>query len=452
MQTFNQKFINNWEILTTAKVGFEFELYSNYAYLKTLELLNVHFSDVNKVVWGFNSYHSNFTPTDKAFKIEPDYSGGPDMLELVTGPMSYVESRIVLIKMLEFIKKYGYTDNHSSIHINISFNDNEHQIQNINPLKLILDLNEEVIYDRFPNRRNNIYCQSVQWIIPFQDYPDPETGINQLLSGLILPEDTKYYGVNLSKKNKGWLEWRYIGGKDYEFKSDSIIELLDYFILQTYKSFEPLNDESHIKLFSYLDDNISWYMNYQSYDSFLSNIDGIRLEYDGSNDINKLRQYWHKIKDTLFNIIKKSKSGSLKDGLFNYNSQINKFEIIECNINDLWTVNDVIFINCLITNMTCYNCEILDSEVQTSHIYDSKIKGSKINTSKIANCEVSDLSELNDCLFDGNTLEDTKMDGGVFRSGKIGNNCEITMKTKMSNKESFWNVYDPGNKKISLKK
>lgn len=452
MQTFNQKFINNWEVLTTSKIGFEFEFYSNFAYLKTLELLNIHFADVNKIIWGFNSYHSSFIPTDKEFKIEPDYSGGPDMLELVTGPMTYVESRIVLIKMLEFIKKYGFTDNHSSIHINISFNDNEHQIQNINPLKLILDLNEEVIYDRFPTRRNNIYCQSIQWIIPFQDYPDPETGINQIISGLILPEDTKYYGVNLSKKNKGWLEWRYIGGKDYEFQSNSIIELLDYFIMQTYQSFNTLNEENNIKLFSYLDDNISWYMNYQSYDQFLSNMTGITVEYNGSSELETMRLYWHKIKDVLFDIIKKSKTGSLKDGIFNYNSNINKFEIFECNINDLCSVNNIIFINCKITNMTCYDCEILDCEIQTSHIYDSTIKGSIINTSKVANCKVEEYSDLIECVFDGNTLEDTKMDGGVFRSGKIGNNCEISIKTKMSTKDSFWSEYNPTNKKISLKK
>ena len=264
---------------------------------------------------------------------------------------------------------------------------------------------------------------------------------------MILPEDTKYYGVNLSKKIKGWLEWRYIGGKDYEFKFDAISILLDYFVLQTYKAFEPLNEENHIKLFSYLDDNISWYMNYQSYDSFLSNIDGLTIEYNGKGDLDTLRQYWFKIKNDLFNIIKKSKFGSLSKCIFNYNSNVNQFEIVDCNINDMYTIDNVSFINCKITNMSCHNCDIIDSEVQTSHIYDSDIKGSIITNSKVSNCNVSEYSDLVDSVFDGKTLEDSKMDAGVFRSGKIGDNCEISIKTKMSDKDSFWNDYDPSNNK-----
>ncbi len=452
MQGFNQKFIDNWSVLSKSKVGLEFEFYGNSSYFKLLEKLNVFFSDTEKMIWGFNRYHSDFVPTDKEFKIEPDYSGGPDMIELVTGPMTYVEARVILIRMLQFIKLNGWTDNHCSIHVNISFDDNDLKIENLSPLKLIMTLNEEVIYNVFPSRRNNIYCQSVQWMIPFQDYPDPEVGINQIMSGLILPDDTKYYGVNLQKRHKGWLEWRYIGGKDYEFKQDSILELMDYFIMTTYNSFKPLVEEDTVKLFSFLDDNIAWYNQYNTYEDFLVNIDSFRIEYDGDGDIDTIRAWWSKIKDKLFDIIKRSKAGSINGGVFNWNSRDGRFEIVECDINDMFTVSDVSFIDCNVTNVTAFDCTFADCEVLTSHVWDSKIMGTKMDKCKVTNSEVTEFSELIDCMFDGKEIIESKMDGGVFRSGKIGEDCEITPRVKMSNKETFWSIYDPHNKKILVKK
>ncbi len=446
---FNNIFINNWDIFNQVNLGLEIEFFSDYSYIKLLELLNVYFQDVGKSVWGFNSYHSDFTPTDKEFKIEPDYSGGPDMIELITGPMPYTEARIVLIKMMNFIKLYGYTDNSSSIHINISFNDNDHQMVNLNPLKLILALDESVIYNIFPNRRNNIYCQSVKWVIPFMDYPDSESGANQILGGLILPDDTKYYGVNLQKKYMGWLEWRYVGGKDYHLKTDEIIFLMDYFIQISHKSFEALNEEDSIKLLSYLDDNIAWYQQYNTYDDFLANIDGIKIEFDGKTDLNILRLNWAKIKDRLFSIIKMAKSGSISDGLFNFNSTSDKFELVDCKISNMYTIKNVDFINCQISNITSYDCLYADCVVENSHIWNSPIFGTQLKDCKLTNVTVNEYSELDNCVFDGKEISNSTMKNGVFRSGKIGENTEIDKSVKMTNKESFWSVYDPHNKKVS---
>ena len=101
---FNNNYIQDFNTFNNVLIGIEIEFFSKYSYVKLLEKLNVYFQDVDKLIWGFNTYHSDFTPTDKEFKIEPDYSGGPDMIELVTGPMSYTEARIVIIKMMDFIK------------------------------------------------------------------------------------------------------------------------------------------------------------------------------------------------------------------------------------------------------------------------------------------------------------------------------------------------------------
>jgi len=149
MRKYSDKFLGQSKKLKKAKIGFEFEFYlKDLSYYKTLEFLNKDLSPVK--VWGFRQYHSNFTPDANNFKIEPDLSGGSNMVELVTGPLDFYDAKYYLIKILKFIQNYGYTNEKSSIHFNLSFNDEEMNLNDINILKLILNTDEEEIYRAYP--------------------------------------------------------------------------------------------------------------------------------------------------------------------------------------------------------------------------------------------------------------------------------------------------------------
>jgi hypothetical protein len=441
MNTFNSKFINSWKELSKSFVGLEFEFFSNYSYIKTLELLNLLFDPIE--VWGFNQYHSNFEVTDKKFKIEPDYSGGSEMIELITGPLHWTDARLICIKMLEFIKKNGFTDDHSSVHINISFDDME--VKSINPIKLILNFNEDYVYEKFPNRRNNIYARSIKWILPFEDYLDSEYALNSIIQSLKIPDDTKYYGINLQKKIKNYLEFRYIGGKDYENKSDEILSLMDYFILQTRLAItEELNQEDYIKLSTYLEENINWFKQYKTYDDFLSNIEGIKIEVDTDDSYENVKLNWDKLKNKLFEIIKSCEN--IKHATINYNSISNRLEINNAIISNIYYIKGIDFIECTINKATIYNCDIIDCKVNDAHIYNTNIYQSVIENSKLTNTKCTDWSELINCMFDQGILDCT-MKGGVFRSGQTTENSDINSDVKMSNKTSFWSI-NPNSKKL----
>ena len=121
MEKYSDKFLNQSGKLMNAIVGMEFEFYmKDLSFYKTLELLNQELSPVK--VWGFREYHSDFTPDDKNFKIEPDLSGGSNMIELVTGPLDYYDAKYYLIKIVKFIQTYGYSNEKCSVHFNLSFN------------------------------------------------------------------------------------------------------------------------------------------------------------------------------------------------------------------------------------------------------------------------------------------------------------------------------------------
>ena len=135
MKVYSNDYITNFDKLKNAIVGFEFEFYTDRSYYKLLELLNNELSPIK--THGFRKYHSNFKPDENNFKLEPDLSGGPELCELITGPIPYVNSKIILLKILKILDKYAKTDEKCSIHINISF---EHTrdgmiLNNLNTLK-----------------------------------------------------------------------------------------------------------------------------------------------------------------------------------------------------------------------------------------------------------------------------------------------------------------------------
>lgn len=446
MDNFSNKFINNWKELNHGKVGIECEFFSNHSLIKTVELLNLEFAPID--IHFQSVYHPDFTPTEKKWTITPDHSGGSDMVELITGPLNYVDARLILAKILNFIKNNGYTDDHCSIHINVSFDDL--QVKELNPVKLILNFNEDFVYSKFPNRRNNIYAKSIKYILPFEDFEDSETGLNNIIQCLQIPDDTKYYGINLQKRFKNYLEFRYIGGENYENKTDDVLELMDYFIIQLRLALQnELNDEDNLKLLSYLEDNINWFKQYKTYKEFLYNIDNIRVQIDKDQNIELITANWDKIKPKLFQLIKSTVN--IKNALINYNSTNNVLEVIGANLQNISYVKGIDFIECNIQECTLYNCNIVDCNIENGYIYNSNIYESKLQNCKLQNCNALEFTELINCMFDGGKL-DCIMKEGVFRSGSIGENADIEYTVKMNSKDSFWSL-DPINKKIDkLKK
>lgn len=439
MNTFNSRFVSNWKELQTAKIGFEFEWFSNYSLIKTIELINLEFNPIE--IYYNNQYHSGFEVTDQKWICEPDFSGGSEMIELITGPTNWLESRIILIKMLNFIKKYGYTNDYCSIHINISFTDVS--VNDLNPIKLILNFNEDFVYDKFPDRRSNIYARSIKWIVPFEDWEDSEIALNSIVQCVQIPDDTKYYGINIQKKWMGYLEYRYIGGADYENKVDDILALMDYFVMQTKNAItEELLPEDNIKLLSYLEDNINWFKQYKTYNDFLANIEGIRVEIDQNPDYQSICASWDKFKKKLFDIIKSCEN--IKNAVINYNTTTNRLEIVDAVISNIHYLKGVDFINCQIRECTLYYCDIIDSTIDSGHIYNSKVYESKLTGCKLANCDALEWTELTKCMFDGGLI-DCIMKDGVFRSGEIGPEAQIDSTVKMSNKSDFWSI-SPQNK------
>jgi len=98
--------------------------------------------NLEKKIKVFRKYHSKFSPTRDIYKLEPDFSGGLKMVELVTGPMDYYEAIPVLIRILKWIDENGYTNDKCALQFSISFERDKYpnltEFKNLNPLKFVL--------------------------------------------------------------------------------------------------------------------------------------------------------------------------------------------------------------------------------------------------------------------------------------------------------------------------
>lgn len=424
-------------ILLDANVGFEFEFYSNYSLKKTANLLS---KLLDKKITICDKAHSNFKSTVDNFKIEPDMSGGSKLIELITGSLPYQDARIILIKILNFIKDNGYTTDRCGLHINISFDEKKYGKQflsHLNILKFILEFDENFVYLKFPKREDIVYAKSIKFIIPKNRYNFLDLR-NIDVNDFIIPNE-KYYGVNFKKLINNYLEFRYLGGKDYEKKVEDILELLDFFILQLYKVAKnpQLTYENRQKLNQILKNNEHLIKAYISFDEFRKYYPNISFLVDLDSDYKRIKTYWGVIRDKLFNLLNEC---YLIDGIINYDSDINKLQIKNANLKNNFKIEGVDLIDCDIKGILI-NCDVFRCNCKSAEIYKSNIFNyTYIKDSKLENCYINSTAILENCYVYGKlTIMNGKMIKGIFREGRISNlsqfeDTEIIEAEKINNK------------------
>jgi hypothetical protein len=418
MDKYSDKFLNQSSKLKNAVVGMEFEMYmKDLSFYKTLELLNQEMSPMK--VHGFREYHPDFKPDENNMIITPDLSGGSNMIEIITGPLSYYDAKYYLVKIVKFIQTHGYTNEKSSIHFNLSFNDDKMNLNDLNILKLILTTDEDEIYRMYPSRKNNVYAKSVKKMIPYKEYDFFNIPISVVKNNLRTPND-KYYGINFlninNDKESQRLELRYIGGKDYEKNIGNLIYFMDRFIISVYDSIDAdFTMEDVNKLEEYLEENISLFKNFSKYDNFIVDFPTIQLQIDQANSYDLINAYYQTIYIKLYNLI--DATSGLKDCIVNYVTSTQTMEIVDANIKSTSTLKGYDLINCE-TEGIFEDCFFIGSEIRNSQMTKCRLQQSSAQNSKVFNCKVES-SDLTNCYFMEGYLNGD-MFGGVYRSGKLG--------------------------------
>ena len=417
MDKFTNKYINHFDVLKKAILGFEFEFYTDRSYYKLLELLNRELAPIK--VHGKRKYHSDMEVDEYNFKIEPDLSGGPNMVELITGPMPYSNAKLTLLKCLSILQKYAKTDDKTSIHINISFDKDltDKTLDKLNKLKVILNVDEDLVYKYFPTRKNNFYSKSVKKLIPFKGYDYVNDAINILINNIQLP-DTKYYGINIKEAYNGRLEFRYIGDKDYQFKTREIMELMDYFITLTWNSIDvELDDDDILKLRLFLEENINNFKNFTRLENFIAEFPTIQLEVDKDDSFVTVKTYYSNIYTKIYDIVKNVYN--LNNCILNWDTTNKKLEIVDGDFQTIFDLSNISIIDSNANGGTYNDCTFINCEVKNAHLHNCTMVSCEVYNCKMENTNVDQTSMLKNCYFYGGLLNGDFV-SGVFRSGKIG--------------------------------
>ena len=410
-------------ILNYSILGFEFEFYSNYSDNETAKKLS---ELLNKKIPVYDKAHSDMAVTDEIFKLEKDFSGGQKMVELVSGPLPYKESIVLLKKVFDWINENGYTNSRSSIHINISFNKDivgKNFLNKLDVLKFILDFDENKIYELFPIRKDSVYAKSIKHIIPKNKfYIENPKSISS--KDFILPS-LKYYGINFSKLMKGYLEFRYIGGKDYQKRYDDIMNLINYYIITLYQSIinKEYTKENKKELKRIIKLHMHLLKSYKSYKDFLIEYPNIKLMYDLRDNPVIMTTVYNNIRNKIFDILNFT---NIESGFINYNSDTGKYEIKDAKIDKIFNLDNVDLINCeirgFVSNLNLFDCTLINTDIKDSKLYNCKIKNSKVQNSYINNlCEIID-----SYIFGKKGIMNGSMTGGIFREGKLTNDAKFT--------------------------
>lgn len=442
----NNDFLEKRRILSQSVLGFEFEFFSA---LTKSEISSDLGKFLGKKIHVSYAYHSKFRPTSDVFKLEPDFSGGEKMVELITGPIPYDESMIVLSRIMSWIRENGWTSEKCAFQFNISFNEwsikHKDKMSQIDKLKFILGFDEDYIYDRFGNRRQNIYARSIRDLSPLNKFTIVEK-IRNIDNKMFKLPSTKYYGVNFKKIVNEYIEIRYLGGRGYEKKMKDIQEIIDYTIIYTHNI---LNNsvqytESDIKqLESMLKRHRLMIQAFNNIDVFRVNYPNLTLLVDLKNDPEIIKAVFPVMRDKLYEIIFES---NITNGVLNYDSDISRFQLRSSKSSQCWSVRSMDIINCEITYGNLNNCRIIDTVIEDCILDECNIMSSnEIKGSKLIKCTILPGNDINNSFVDSRfNVMDGNLHGGILRSGRVGVNAKISDETEITSDRS-WDYTLPRN-------
>lgn len=425
------------EILNAAKIGFEFEFLSkedpvkiaqsltNVLGVRTIVPMNVDNIEKSKL-----KYHTPVKVSANLFKLEADFSGGIDMKELVTGPLPFKDAKIILLKTLKWIDENAWTTERAACQLNISFDKWKIslplEIEHMNGLQFCLRFNEEFVWKRFPNRKDSVYNKSIKHIVSNNIFNVKVAGTQSQF--IVAPN--KYYSINLTKAPAGYIEFRFIGGADYQKKKKEIIEIMEYSILTMWKSLQTtdLSENDISKLNKILQRNKKYLEAFKNPEMFKINFPHINLTFNLLNDIETYKTMWEHVNKNLFNFL--LKVGCEKMDI-NYDSDNAVLQVKDADMKFVEAEN-IEFIDCKGFGVF-RNCEFYKVNISKSHIYNSNVH----QESKLSNCKIENTNLYKDnvivdsYIMNGKEIINCEVQGGVLRSGTKGAHANISDSTSI---------------------
>jgi hypothetical protein len=258
--------------------------------------------------------------------------------------------------------------------------------------------------------------------------------------------DQKYFGINFTKREKGYLEFRYMGGADYEKKPQKVLDTIDHCVNGFFDVLNS-NDLSKVeksklkKLFKKHHDIVD---SFSSLDKFIDVHKNIQITVDLGNDKQVIKTYWERIKLKLFDLIVNS---GLKKGRFNLDTEFGDVQLAKAKLSNA-VISDMDLVECeidgVITDCALYFCKIENSRLKNCEA----MKDNEFKNSKLQEIALHSTNTCDNCFIENNGLPiNCKVVGGVIRKGEIGVMAEVDKNTSIVESKSKDETMEAPNKK-----
>lgn len=434
-------------LFNNLNISFNFQFFSPTPRHNLAESLS---TILRKNIVGLDEYNSDTIVNESNFKLEQVFYGGFKMNSLSTGLLPYNEGIHTLYKILNFIDENGFTTDQTDLTINLTINEGNLnlpvKLDNLNTFKFILNLNEEYIFELWPNspsRLQKVYRSPISIVYPRTKYLT-ESSIDYSNPGLptdyIYPQ-SRYFGIDFSNIPKGSLSVRYVGGKDYQVKKDNITKLINYigetmyYVLSDNFNYS-LSEKTIVKNISKVQQSIS--SSVKTYEGFIKNYPNIKLLVDLNPDQYLISANYQNIKENLFNLIV---FGKLKTGFVNLDTSTNRLQLKDSTLTECFNIENLDLINCKIegelSNCILHNCKVRSSSLSNcKFISNNDLKYCNLNECKFetnSHNKISNsyINSLPDAIIYANLNECIVNSGIIAYSAEVDNKTEILTNNKI---------------------
>jgi len=410
------------EVFNSAWVSFVFEFYSTQQTPFMAE-------DLSRICGKAVAITSEktMTPTWNNPILLKEYEGKNPRYKFITSSQDFMSTGPMLLGVLEWINNTAKTDKSTGLGVTLSFNNGMLQtlntISNMDATKLVLKVDENYLFQRFPERKNSPYAVSVKGLIASNDFISSPSAIGSLKAKFTNPVAT-YYGIDLTEQHLGELKFNYIGGRDYAKHQKSITEAIHYYIISSYQVLNSAgySAEMGANLEKMFEDYPNIRRAYFDPKFFMQKYKDIQVGVDLKTEERIIETYWPKLRVPITKLMMES---NFRKGKFNWDAEEGRFQIKEAKLFG-GTIKGIDLIDCEV-QAVIEDCGIWNTKINNSRIIFSTLAGSnKVEDSILERVRADRNNSIKKCwIHNAGEIINCKVSESVIRNAGLGKEAKL---------------------------
>jgi len=410
------------EVFSNTSLGLKFEFFSS----KKTEFIAEDLSKAlakQVVITG----DAKSIPTWSSSILLKEYNGKKPRYQLKIAQQDFLSLGPGLHSVLEWIRENAALDYSTKLSVDLSFNHRNLQtlesISHMDIGKMILKIDENFLYNKFPTTDRSPFSLSVKRLVPYDGFVNISNSLSSLGNSFKLPI-AEYYGIDFTDQPMGILRFNYIGGPKYAAVPHEVNESIKYYIISTY---QVLNSSGFTVDMKYeLDKIIENYAkirrSYNEPSFFLKEFPDLKVLVDLRKNEQVTKTYWDKIRTPLLNLILES---NLKKGYFNFDTELGRFEIKDSELKGV-KISNFNLINCKVEGLI-ENCHFWRSSLENSRIINSTIvSGNNIKTSLVEQCRADRSNTIErSYIINNGQIINCKVNESIIKNAGIGQHAKL---------------------------